>query len=204
MMASRAGWPPGHAGRPDPLRTAAAPISRRALFHGTREPPAACTVLPPGAEDRTLESPAAQLGEISVAADRCSACACCALACPTGALAAQYSAEPTLMLSFDAATCSACGACVSACPEAAVSLGRVADRASLPAGRLPVARVAVGDRCQSCGRPLAGGLVGHVVGQRLAASHPEVAARLRHAGRCTDCLLRARRPRTTGADDPGQ
>jgi ferredoxin len=195
MISSRRGSPPGYPGRPDPVPiSAATPISRRTLFHlgRTAGPPAADPVLPPGAVDRTpgrIESPAPPLGEISVAAERCSACACCALACPTGALAAKYSAEPTLMLAFDAAACFACGACVTACPEGAVSLERVADRASLPAGRRQVAQVAVGNRCRSCGRPLAGGLVAHVVGQRLAASHPEIAARLRQADRCTDCLL---------------
>jgi len=197
---------PDQAGRPDPLRlTAAMPISRRALFHlgSTGQPPAARTAPSPGIADRApgrTESPAAPLGEITVAADRCSACGCCALACPTGALAATYTDGPVLMLSVDAASCSACGACVSACPEAAVSLGRVADSASLAAGRRPAAAVAAGHRCESCGRPLAGGLAGHVVGRRLARSHPEIAARLRHASRCADCLLTARRP---GTADPG-
>ena len=148
------------------------------------------------------ESPAEPIVEITVAASRCSACGCCALACPTGALAAAYTDEPALMLSVDAAECTACGACVSACPESAVSLRQLTDSASPAPGRRPVAEVAAGGRCECCGRPLADGLAARVVWQRLATSHPQIATRLRHAARCTDCLLTARPPETETSRPP--
>ena len=58
---------------------------------------------------------------------------------------------------------------------------------------LPSPAFVAGARCESCGRPLAHGLAGRIVGRRLAASHPEIAARLEDEGRCTDCLLEGRR-----------
>lgn len=140
-----------------------------------------------------IESPAASLGEITIDGGGCSACGCCTLACPTGALKAAHR-EGVLAFSVDASACSACGACVSSCPEAVVTLRRVVDSVSFAEGRRRIAEVGVGACCESCGRPLASGLAGGVVGLRLATSHPQIAARLRDEGRCTDCLLMARRP----------
>ena len=134
-----------------------------------------------------VESPAVALGEITIDAGRCSACRSCATACSTGALTAGFRNGPALILSVDAALCSACGACVHACPEDAVSLRRVADPESIAEGRRVVASIMAGARCESCGQPLADGLVCDVVGQRLAASHPQVAARLQGQRRCAGC-----------------
>ena len=139
-----------------------------------------------------IESSVASLGEITIDAGGCSACGCCTLACPTRALQASRQGA-TIAFSFEALTCSACGACVSSCPEAVVSFRRVVDPVLLAAGRRSIAEVVVGARCVSCGRPLAHGLASRVVGRRLAASHPEIAARLEDEGRCTDCLLEGRR-----------
>ncbi len=185
----------------EPAATAAAlsALVSRASEPATQTPGAAVasTSLPAGA-DRSkqwrIESLAAPIGEITVDAARCSACGSCAHACPTGALKATYRDQPALVLSVDASECFACGVCVASCPESAVSLRRVLDSVSLAAGRRPVGEVVAGGRCVSCGRPLAGGLASSVVGRRLATSHPEIAARLRHAVRCTDCLLVARVP----------
>ena len=139
-----------------------------------------------------IESSVASLGEITIDAGGCSACGCCTLACPTGALQASRQGANTTF-SFEALTCPACGSCVSSCPEAVVSLRRVVDPVLLTAGRRSIAEVVAGARCESCGRPLAHGLAGRIVGRRLAASHPEIAARLEDEGRCTDCLLEGRR-----------
>ncbi len=139
-----------------------------------------------------IESSVASLGEITIDAGGCSACGCCTLACPTGALQASRQGA-AMAFSFEALTCSACGACVSSCPEAVVSLRRVVDPVLLTAGRRSIAEVVAGPRCVSCGQPLAHGLAGRVVGRRLAASHPEIAARLEDESRCTDCLLEGRR-----------
>ncbi len=145
----------------------------------------------------------AQVGDITIDAGRCSACGCCARACPTGALTASYQNDPALILLADTARCTACGDCVRACPEGAVSVRRTADSARLATGRRVVASVTAGARCESCGQPLAGGLSGEAVALRIAASHPRVAARLRHESRCADCLLKARNTAASGSRPPG-
>lgn len=141
----------------------------------------------------TVDSPASPLGEIAIEAAGCSACGCCVLACPTGALQATQSNGAAYVLSFDAADCSACDACVASCPEGVVSLHRRVSPDNLAPHRRPIAEVVVGShRCASCGGPLVAGLAGGVVAQRLADSHPEIAARLLAGNRCSDCLLSAR------------
>lgn len=163
---------------------------------GLREPDA--TVAPlrcrPGdgaahpAGSRRIESPVAPLGEVTVSAAGCTACGLCSGACPTGSLTSVVEAERGVSLEFDAARCSACGACVAACPEGVVSLRRVVDAGSIAGGRHRIATAAAGGRCSSCGQPLAGGIVARLIGDRLAVSHPALAARLAE-GRCSDCLL---------------
>lgn len=148
-------------------------------------PPAGGEPAPPW----RINSAAIQLGQISVDAARCSACACCVRACPTGAIDMRHQDGSALALSFNAAQCTACGACASACPEHAVTVWRGADSASITAGPSTLAMIADAGRCESCGQPLAGGVAGSAIALRLAASHPEIAARLHGEGRCTDCLL---------------
>jgi ferredoxin len=138
-----------------------------------------------------VESSVAPLGEITLDPAGCSACDRCVVACPTSALCATREGA-TMAFSFEASACFACGSCVSACPEGAVGLRRVVDSVSLEAGRRPIAQVALGSCCESCGRRLGGGLVLRIVGHRLATSHPEIAARLQDETLCTDCLLEAR------------
>jgi ferredoxin len=111
--------------------------------------------------------------------------------CPTGALSATGPAGKSLALSFDPSACPACGACASACPEGAVSLRRVIASSSLSAGRQAITEVVSEDRCLSCGKPLAGGRVARAFADQLAASHPQIASRLRNEDRRTDCLLAA-------------
>lgn len=210
-----AGWEPADSGRPagdttepaaplrfrEPAATAgalSALLSRATgAAIGTPGPAAAPASLPPSTvhgRQWRFETPAAPLGEITVDPARCSACGNCARACPTGALTAAHRDGLVLVLSVDASQCSACGACVSSCPENAMSSLRVLDSVSLTAGRRTVGEIVAGGRCESCGRPLAGGLASGIIGLRLATSHPDIAARLQHERRCTDCLLVARRP----------
>lgn len=154
--------------------------SRCAL--GADVPPAIVT---PG---RRVESPVAPLGEITVAAGRCSGCDLCARACPTGALTSRLAGPSRLVLAFDPAHCSTCGACVSACPERVLSLRPTVDSETLTGGSREIATVALAGRCNSCGRPLAAGIAEGLIGRRLETSHPLLAARFR-SGRCADCLL---------------
>ncbi len=171
--------------RASSLRSAPAPASAPTM-------PAALEPLP-GSEHREpwrIESVVSPLGEIAIDAARCSGCGCCALACPTGALAARGPEDSALVLTFDVAACAACGACVASCPEGVVSLLRVVDSSTLALGRHTVAEAGRDGRCKCCGQPLAGGLVPDIIGARLAASHPQLADRLRHEDRCADCLLK--------------
>jgi ferredoxin len=135
-----------------------------------------------------LEAAVAPFGEVTVDGTRCSACRLCVLACPTGALCGEDDGG-TFRLLFNPGACSACGACVASCPEDAVSLRRVIDSPNVATPRVVLAEVVAERRCTSCGQPLSGGLVADAVAQRLAVTHPEVAARLVVSDRCTDCLL---------------
>jgi ferredoxin len=138
-----------------------------------------------------LESPVAPLGDVAIDAARCSACGCCATACPTGAISVpDRPGGGTFVLAFDPSACPACGACVASCPEGAVSLRRAITWSSVAGRRRAVAEVRRDDRCVSCGEPLVGRPAADVVAAKLAASHPEIASRLRGAGRCADCLLK--------------
>jgi len=136
-----------------------------------------------------IESPAASLGEVGIAAEKCSACQCCVTACHTGALRADAGRVGSLRFVFDASLCPACGRCESVCPERAVSLRRVLDSATLGPPGIPIADVKSSPRCSRCGRPTAAGLTTTVVAERLSASHPRVVDRLRNASLCGDCLL---------------
>ena len=108
----------------------------------------------------------------------------------SGALTAESPASGDFALSFDGALCSACGACVATCPEGVISLRRTIDSAGIDAGRRVVARTAAQRRCRSCGEPIGAGLALGPVAVRLAASHPQVAARLTGEDRCFDCALK--------------
>ena len=56
--------------------------------------------------------------------NRCTACAACVEACPTGAIHAATPAAGRKTLTLSYASCIQCRACVDACPEEAVSAGR--------------------------------------------------------------------------------
>lgn len=203
------GWAPSSAGRPssgaaldaasitlrEPEATAGAlaQLASRPSGPGGQAPSAPADRAPPADVEQArpwrIESAAIPLGQITVDTARCSACGCCVHACPTGAIGICNPSGHTLGLSFNAAQCTACGACASACPERAITVRRAADSTSITADRTPLAMVAGGGRCVSCGQPLAGGFAGDVIALRLAASHPEIAARLYREDRCTDCLL---------------
>jgi len=165
-----------------PGRTVRTPASPAAPAAGEEPPTGAGSP-----EPWRIDSAASPLGEIVIDATRCSACGCCARACPTGALAARERDGAALLLSVDA---SACGACVGACPEDAVSLRRVVDSSSLAGGRRALGEIGRAGRCRQCGQPLAGGLAAPVVGARLAGSHAQLAKRLSDEGRCAECLLK--------------
>ena len=136
-----------------------------------------------------IDSPAASLGDIRIDETGCSACGRCALGCPTGALAAESAPSGDLTLGFDGSQCSACGSCVATCPEGVISLRRTIDSSDIDAGRRVVARTVAQRRCRSCGEPIGAGLALGPVAVRLAASHPQVAARLTGEDRCFDCIL---------------
>lgn len=135
----------------------------------------------------SLSSPAASLGEVEVDSRSCSGCAACAQACRARALTADEGPGGERRLNFDPALCPACGACVVSCPEKAISLRRALSSSRL--GRGPRAVAEIGPpRCPACGRPREVPALVRAVAARLAASHPEVAARLTRDGRCPECL----------------
>jgi Fe-S-cluster-containing hydrogenase component 2 len=136
-----------------------------------------------------IESAVSPLGELAIDPLACSACKRCALACPTRALTTEEAEGGVLRIVFDPSKCSACGACVASCPEGIVTLRRALDSSNLVSRVVTLARISERRHCATCGQLLGAGLAAHVIAEKLAGSHPEVAARLSDTDRCTDCLL---------------
>jgi ferredoxin len=63
--------------------------------------------------------PAAPIGEIRIATEKCTLCAACVRICPTGAISLPGT---TTQLAFTEQRCLQCGLCANVCPEQAVSL----------------------------------------------------------------------------------
>lgn len=95
---------------------------------------------------------AAPMGEVRIAADKCTLCAACVRICPTGAV---HLPGTTMQLAFTEECCLQCGLCANVCPENAVTL--------LPrllisgtARRAPrVVAEAEPFACAGCGKPFA-------------------------------------------------
>jgi len=132
----------------------------------------------------TPRTPEVVHGRIVVDEARCSGCGSCVRCCPVSAIALTPEADADALW-FDAAGCNACGACAAACPERAITVQVLAEA---DAGRVLLARIAPAARCESCGKPLPSGALGDAVAARLAATHPQIAARLQTGRRCADCL----------------
>jgi ferredoxin len=134
-----------------PMEPAALPVSdekRQLLF-------AAIDALAGGgradAVDFALPA-AAPMGDVRIAADKCTLCAACVRICPTGALSLPGT---TSQLAFTEQQCLQCGLCLNVCPEKAVTL---APRLLVSIGARRAPRVvAQADMfaCNGCGTPFA-------------------------------------------------
>jgi Ni,Fe-hydrogenase III small subunit/formate hydrogenlyase subunit 6/NADH:ubiquinone oxidoreductase subunit I len=71
--------------------------------------------------DLEKPAPAVYFGFPKIDFARCTACADCAEACPTGALAVQGVGTGSRMVTLSRALCTGCRECVAACPEQAVT-----------------------------------------------------------------------------------
>lgn len=94
----------------------------------------------------------APMGEVRIAADKCTLCAACIRICPAGALNLPGT---TSQISFTEQQCLQCGLCLNVCPEKAVTLApRLLVSAS---ARLAPRVVAEADMfaCTGCGTPFA-------------------------------------------------
>lgn len=136
----------------------------------------------------SFELPAGPLGEVRIAADRCTLCAACVRLCPTGALSLPGS---TTQLAFTEEKCLQCGLCAEGCPEQAVSL--VPRLLVDPAARRAPRVVAEAEpyACTACGKPFAT-RAQIARSQALMADHPMFQgdnARLMEM--CPDCRQRA-------------
>jgi Ni,Fe-hydrogenase III small subunit/Pyruvate/2-oxoacid:ferredoxin oxidoreductase delta subunit len=67
---------------------------------------------------------------------RCTLCAECAQACPTGAIAVQDAGEGARTLTLSYAACTQCRECVAACPSQAIAGGRQAEIVACTRGQL--------------------------------------------------------------------
>jgi ferredoxin len=137
----------------------------------------------------SIESSLLPLGEVIVDESRCSACGRCAVVCPSGALAVGDSPNAAFALTLDSDACSACGVCVSSCPESAITLRHVVNAVRLTSRHRVEVKIVNQLKCVVCGSALAGGLATSVISDRLVASHPQLASRLRTEVKCADCML---------------
>lgn len=103
-------------------------------------------------EIESIEAVEAPFADVTIDADRCTACGSCSRFCPTDALL-QTDDKTTFSITFLPSVCLDCGICAVACPEDAISFGtlveRPTDRRVLVTGSLVA--------CESCGTPTAAG-----------------------------------------------
>lgn len=72
-----------------------------------------------GASPVSIPLSAGPMGEVRIAADKCTLCAACVRICPTDALCLT---DTTMQIDFAEQRCLQCGLCANVCPEKAVSL----------------------------------------------------------------------------------
>jgi len=92
------------------------------------------------------------LGLARIDSGKCTACAGCARACPTGALVFRED-DGALSLDFDAALCTSCEQCLGWCPEAAeqaIRIEQVTDLSALAQGRVTLLEDTE-VKCERCG-----------------------------------------------------
>lgn len=86
--------------------------------------------------------------------EACTVCQVCALRCPTGALAAEQSADRRAV-TYGAALCTNCGLCGHVCPENAVKAESAMTAEAVATPRRVLAAVTL-SRCGTCGHSFAG------------------------------------------------
>ncbi len=95
---------------------------------------------------------AGPMGEVVIAADKCTLCAACVGICPSGALSLPGSVT---QLAFTEQHCLQCGLCANVCPEKAISL--IPRLLVSPAARRAPRVVAIAEpfACSDCGKQFA-------------------------------------------------
>lgn len=131
---------------------------------------------------------AAPMGDVRIAADKCTLCAACVRICPAGALNLPGT---TSQLAFTEQQCLQCGLCLNVCPEKAVTL---APRLLVAAGARRAPRVvAEADMfaCTGCGTPFASRAMIER-SRAIMADHPMFQGdQARLMTLCPDCRQRA-------------
>lgn len=131
---------------------------------------------------------AAPIGEVRIAADKCTLCAACVRICPTGALNLPGT---TSQLAFTEQQCLQCGLCLNVCPEKAVTL---APRLLVSAGARRAPRVVAEAEkfaCTGCGTPFASRAMIER-SRAIMAGHPMFQGdQARLMTLCPDCRQRA-------------
>lgn len=131
---------------------------------------------------------AAPMGEVRIAADKCTLCAACVRICPTGAVQLPGT---TLQLAFTEERCLQCGLCANVCPEDAVTLTpRLLTSKSARQSSRVVAE-AVPYACAECGKLFATQAMIER-SRAMMAGHPMFQGeRARLMTLCPDCRQRA-------------
>ena len=105
-----------------------------------------------GCAEPTLALPGGPLGNVSIAADKCTLCAACVGICPAGALSLAGSVS---RIGFTEERCLQCGLCLRACPEKAITL---TPRLLYSTGARQAPRIVAEAEmfaCTGCGTPFA-------------------------------------------------
>ena len=134
----------------------------------------------------TVESEAAQFGEVSIDDTTCTLCGQCAKICPTNALRESYEDE-IIAISFDAKACVNCRQCIAECPEirrGAISVRGLIDTRRLAAGRVTLNEGTVAS-CEICGNAIAPATMMNRIGDLLGEEFQDTMKMLET--RCLDC-----------------
>ena len=142
----------------------------------------------PGAPAQAPLYPGAPLGEVRLAASRCTLCMACVGACPTGALGHVHDGP---QVRFRERDCIQCGLCREVCPEQAVTL---IPRVCYDRKRTDHFRVLHQDeplRCSVCGKPFATRAMVDAIARKLTAHwmYQDKSAKERLT-MCRDCRIR--------------
>lgn len=131
---------------------------------------------------------AGPMGEVQIAAEKCTLCAACVGICPSGAISLPGT---TLQLAFTEGRCLQCGLCANVCPEQAVTMVPRLLTSSTARNAPRIIAEAESFACTGCAKPFATrAMIDR--SRAMMASHPMFQGeRARLMTLCPDCRQKA-------------